>query len=317
MSSFSVLRLAPMAGVTDWPFRTLCFQMGAQMCYTEMISAMGYLSVPAHHIATAQLLEVGPDEGLLAVQIFGHDPEVMAKAAARLQNTGKFIGIDINMGCPAHKIVGGGEGSALMREPVLAGRIMEKVVRAALLPVSVKLRLGWDDDSRNVLELARIAQESGVREITVHGRTRMQQYSGKADWDAIAQVKQAICIPVIANGDIFSASDALNILAHTGADGLMIGRGALGNPWLFSQIRALQNGLMQAPPMFLERCETALRHAEMMCAWKPESVAVAEMRKHLSWYIQGVHGAARMRVKINQAQTLNQVRQALDELQPG
>ncbi len=305
------LRLAPMAGVSDWPFRLLCFEQGCDAAYTEMVSAMGLKYTPPDSLATAQLLETHPGEGPVYVQIFGKEPEVMAWAADRLSGSGRYRGIDINMGCPAPKIAGSGEGSGLMRNPLLAGRIMEAVVKASLLPVSVKLRLGWDDASKNVLEIAKIAQEAGVSAITVHGRTRSQQYGGKADWGAIAQVKQALPIPVYGNGDVFQAGDALAMAEQTGCDAVLIGRGAMGNPWIFAQVRALQRGEAPLIPKVAERVETALRHAAMMAAWKGESVAVREMRKHAAWYAAGLRGAAKARVLINGALTMADLEEAL------
>ncbi len=309
------IRLAPMAGITDWPFRTLCFEQGAQLCYTEMISAMGYLSAPKKSVAMKQLLEIGPDEGPIIAQLFGREPEIMAKAAIKLEETGKFIGIDINMGCPAHKVVGSNEGSALMKDLGLASAIMEAVTKAATLPISVKMRLGWDENHINCVELAKRAQQAGVREIAVHGRTRTQFYSGKADWQAIKQVKEAVSIPVLANGDIFHASDALSILEVTGCDGLMVGRGALGNPWLFAPIKARFNGVEAAAlPTLEQRVDMALRQTVMMVQWKGEDIAVKEMRKHVAWYIQGVRGAAQMRARVNQAGTFEDLQKALMEI---
>ncbi len=298
------LRLAPMAGVSDWPFRLLCFEQGCDAAYTEMVSAMGLKCAPPDNKATAQLLQTHPGEGPVYVQIFGKEPDVMAWAAARLQDTGRYRGIDINMGCPAQKIAGSGEGSGLMREPKLAAGIMEKVVRAVSLPVSVKLRLGWDESSVNVLEMARLAEESGVKAVIVHGRTRSQQYGGKADWDQITRVKQAVSIPVYGNGDVFSAGDAQRLLNQSGCDGLLIGRSAMGNPWIFSQAKAVLRGEEACLPGILPRVETALRHARMMAAWKGENVAVREMRKHVGWYAGGLRGASRLRVMANTAKSM-------------
>jgi len=307
------LRLAPMAGVSDWTFRVLCFEQGCDAAYTEMISAMGLKCAPPGNIATTQLLETHPSEGTIYVQIFGKEPEVMAWAATQLERTGRFIGIDINMGCPAQKIAGSGEGSALMREPLLASRIMKAVVRATLLPVSVKLRLGWDESSINVLELARIAQESGIQSVIVHGRTRSQQYGGKADWDKIAKVKQALSIPVYGNGDVFDAQDAKRLLTHTGCDGLLIGRGAMGNPWIFAQAKALLKGEEVRLPTLSQRVETAVRHARMLTAWKGEYIAVREMRKHVGWYAGGLKGASKLRVMANSAKTLVELETCLTD----
>lgn len=307
------IRLAPMAGITDWPFRLLCFEQGCDAATTEMISALGYVYAPKNHMATNQLLEKAPGEGKLFVQIFGKEPELMAQAAARLSQTGRFDGVDINMGCPAHKVACSGEGSGLMRDPCKAEAIIRAVVGATELPVSVKFRLGWDASSVNVEELAEMAQELGVREVAVHGRTRQQQYSGKADWAAIARVKARLRIPVLGNGDIFTPQDALRMLEETGCDGVLIGRGALGNPWLFGQVKQALRGEPWQEPTVTQRVEMALRHIELLMGWKPERVAVREMRKHIGWYFHGLRGAAQLRGRINTLPTANEVREALAE----
>jgi len=296
----TTVRLAPLAGVTDWPFRVLCFEQGCDCAYTEMVSAMGYLCAPKDQPATANLLIRAEGEKKLILQLFGKEPDLMARAAAELSRNGRYEGIDINMGCPAHKVAGSGEGSGLMRTPELAEEIMREVVKASALPVSVKFRLGWDDSSINVIDMAKRAQDAGVSEITVHGRTRQQQYSGTADWEMIARVKEAVDVPVIGNGDIFTAEDALEKLHDSKVDGLMIARGAMGNPWLFAQIKALLNGQTPRIPTVHERVEMVLRHYEMLLGWKTERIAVNEMRKHIAWYLHGLRGAAQMRVKINQ-----------------
>ena len=293
------IRLAPLAGVTDWPFRLLCFEQGCECAYTEMLSAMGYLCAPKDQPATVCLLERHPDEPRLILQLFGKEPELMARAAEELSATGRYEGIDINMGCPAHKVACSGEGSGLLRTPEVAQRIMEEVVKASHVPVSVKLRLGWDESCINVVDMARRAEAAGVSEITVHGRTRQQQYAGEANWDYIAQVKQAVSIPVLGNGDIFTAEDGMCRLRKSGVDGLMIGRGAMGNPWLFNQLRALLQGGEAHVPTVHDKIETALRHYRMLLEWKSQRVAVNEMRKHIGWYLHGVRGAAQMRAKIN------------------
>lgn len=295
----TTVRLAPLAGITDWPFRLLCFEQGCDMAYTEMVSAMGYIYAPRNHPATVSLLEKHPDEPKLIVQIFGKEADLMARAAAELSALGRFEGVDINMGCPAHKVASSGEGSGLMRTPENAEKIVRMVVKASHLPVSVKMRLGWDDKSINVVDMAKMCEDAGVQEITVHGRTRMQQYSGTADWDMISRVKQAVSIPVLGNGDIFEAEDGLRRLRDSGVDGLMIGRGAQGNPWLFAQLKAALRGEAIPSPTVEERVSTALRHYDMLLSWKQRRVAVNEMRKHVGWYMHGLRGAAQLRARIN------------------
>jgi len=295
----TTIRLAPLAGVTDWPFRLLCFEQGCDCAYTEMVSAMGYVCAPKGQPATEALLERHPDEPKLILQLFGKEPDIMARAAAELSATGRYEGIDINMGCPAPKIACAGEGSGLLRTPDLAESIMREVAKASVVPVSVKLRLGWDENSINVLDMARRAEDAGISEITVHGRTRQQQYAGEANWDYIARVKQLVKIPVLGNGDIFTAEDGMRRLKETGVDGLMIARGAMGNPWLFSQLKALVAGGEAYVPTVREKIDMALRHYEMLLGWKSQRIAVNEMRKHIGWYLHGVRGAAQMRARIN------------------
>ena len=307
----SEIRLAPMAGITDWPFRLLCFEQGCDAATTEMISALGYVYAPKNHVQTNQLLEKAPGEGKLFVQIFGKEPELMAQAAARLSTLGRYDGVDINMGCPAHKVACSGEGSGLMRDPKKVEAIIRAVVAATDLPVSVKFRLGWDETCINVDELAVMAEELGVKEIAVHGRTRQQQYSGKADWAAIARVKRRVHIPVFGNGDIFTPGDAKRMLEETGCDGVLIGRGAMGNPWLFGQIKAELRGEAWEEPSVQQRVDMALLHIERLMSWKPERVAVREMRKHIGWYFHGLRGAAQLRGSINTLPTAQEVREAL------
>ena len=242
MNKTPILALAPMAGITDWPMRTLCCEMGCNYTTTEMVSAMGYLTAPDSLHVYRHLLAVNKEEPSPAVQIFGHRADLMARAAAKLSDLGKFSAIDINMGCPAHKVNSSGSGSALLKNLPLCAEIISSVRKSTNLPVTVKMRLGWDDESLCAIELAHIAEDCGADMLTVHGRTRMQQYSGKADWQAIAQVKQSVKIPVLLNGDIVSAQSALDALSMSGCDGIAIGRGALGRPFLFAQISAALAG---------------------------------------------------------------------------
>ena len=308
------LYLAPMAGITDRIFRRLCFQHGCDCATTEMVSAQGYLTAPEDRNAYRFLLDRCPEEGPLAVQLFGREPALMAQAAARLTALGRFTSIDINMGCPAQKVVGGGAGSALMKEPSLAARIVERVKRAVPLAVTVKMRLGWDDSARNAVEFARMLEDAGADALTLHGRTRAQQYAGKADWAAIGEVKRAVRIPVIANGDIVDGKSARACLEATDCDGLAVGRGALGNPWVFEEIKAALAGEDYTPPAYATVVETAMAQAREMAAWKGERSAVLEMRKHFSWYVSGRRGAAAVRTKINLAPTLDQVEALLRSL---
>lgn len=303
--------LAPMAGVTDAPFRLLCFEQGCDAAVTEMVSAPGLLYSPSERFAYKQLLAVLPGEGEVIAQLFGHDARQMGDAARMLTDMGLFCGIDINMGCPAHKVTGGGSGSALMKTPALAEQIIKSTALATYLPVTVKMRIGWDDAHINAVEMARIAQDAGARALTVHGRTRAQQYAGRADRAAIARVKQAVRIPVYANGDIYTAQDALDMLNETGCDGVAVARGAMGNPWLFAQIKQALAGQSVTTPSAREVVDTALRHAEMMCALKTEPYAMREMRKHFAWYTTGRRNAASLRRQLNAVQTLAQARDIL------
>ena len=307
-----ILALAPMAGITDQVFRRLCFENGCGQATTEMVSAQGYLTAPPDRNAYRFLLAKHPQEGPLAVQLFGSEPRFLAEAAARLSDTGLFSAIDLNMGCPAQKVVGGSAGSALMKTPLLAGQIVEAVKKAVQLPVTVKMRLGWAENT--AVSFAKSLESAGADGLTVHGRTRMQQYSGQADWAAIGEVKRAVAIPVIANGDIVDGAAALRCLETTGCDGVAVGRGALGNPWVFAEIRAALSHMPYSPPDYSAVVDTAMRHARELAAWKGEKSAVLEMRKHFSWYIAGRRGAARLRTRLHTAASLEEAEELLRSL---
>lgn len=293
--------LAPMAGVTDFPFRLLCREMGCALAFTEMVSAKGMLLAPPGNRAARELLLTSPQEGPVALQLFGREPQTVAEAARRLAGDGRFCLVDLNMGCPAPKIAGSGEGSGLLREPDLAVRVAEAVVRASPVPVTVKLRTGWDEDSLVYEELGRRLQEVGVSALTLHARTRRQFYAGRADWDAIARLKRAVSIPVIGNGDVTCLQDARRMMEQTGCDAAMIGRAAMGNPWVFAG----------RDPSPRERVEGALRHARMLMAFKGEAVAMREMRGHVACYVRGLHGTARIRERTNAASTYAQLSECL------
>ena len=294
------LTLAPMAGVTDLPFRLLCKEQGCGLMYTEMVSAKAILYKNRN---TGPLMEVRPEEEPVALQLFGSDPEIVSDIAAQVED-GPYAFIDINMGCPVPKIVNNGEGSALMKNPKLVEEILTALVKKVKKPVTVKFRKGFDDDHINAVEIARIAESCGVSAVAVHGRTRAQFYSGKADWDVIRQVKEAVKIPVIGNGDIFTPEDAKRMLDETGCDGLMIARGAKGNPWIFSRtLHYLETGELLGPPDKEELKETILRHAQLQIQFKGEYLGLCEMRKHLSWYTVGLPHSSSLRNDVNQTET--------------
>ncbi len=307
--------LAPMAGVTDGICRRFCFEQGCDYATTEMVSAQGYMTAPKESHAYAYMLKVFPGEGRVFCQLFGREPEWFVKAIGKLQDRGSFCGFDINMGCPAHKVTGGGNGSALMLKPALAGRIMEECVRASRLPVTLKIRLGWDEEHLNAAELTHIAEESGIAWVTVHGRTRRQFYAGTADWDAVGSIKAASRIPIILNGDITSGETAKKALKETGCDGIAVGRAALGNPWIFREIKCALSGTEYQRPSLAEVLETAREHAEYLSQERGEHRALLEMRKHFGWYISGVRGAAKIRTRINEAGSFEEVFDLLDQME--
>lgn len=290
-----IAALAPMAGVADRAFRELCVSFGAGYCVGEMASAKGLMM---HDRKSAQLLEVTEAERPMAVQLFGSVPEIMAQATAKALEY-RPQAIDINMGCPTPKITGNGTGSALMKNPGLCGRIVESVVSAAGdTPVTVKIRKGWDSDSVNAVEVAKICEQAGAAAIAVHARTREQMYAPPADWDIIAQVKRAVSVPVIGNGDIFSAEDAMHMMEQTGCDMVMVGRAALGDPWIFSRINSLYEHQVTLPePGLTERMSVMHRHIERLVEYKGEYIGMREARKHAAWYMRGLRGAARLRGK--------------------
>ena len=301
----SRLALAPMAGVTDLAFRTVCRAQGAGLTCTEMVSSKALMYGDQK---TLKLMQLGPQEHPAAVQIFGSDPVCMAEAAQKSAELSGADLIDINMGCPVPKVVKSGDGSALARNIELAARVAEACVQACPVPVTVKLRKGWDRASVNAVELSLALQAVGVAALCVHGRTRVQMYSGRADWDIIRAVKQAVHIPVIANGDVFSGEAAVKILQYTGADMAMIGRMAFGNPWIFAEASDALAGrpIRKRPPLAL-RCETAMEQFRMAAAQKGEKVAVLEARKHYAWYLKGVSHAGCYKQMIMEAETLEQL----------
>lgn len=302
--------LAPMAGVTDLPFRLLCKEMGCGLVYTEMISAKGLLYDNEN---TKQLLAVDEREHPVAVQLFGSDAKILAEMAKKIEDSDIDI-IDINMGCPAPKITKNGEGSALMKNPKQIGEIVKAVSSAVKKPVTIKIRKGFDDNTITAIEVAKIAEENGAAAIAVHGRTREQFYSGKADWDIIRQVKEAISIPVIGNGDVVSPETAKRLFDETHCDAIMIGRGAQGNPWIFKRVlHYLETGEILQEPSPQEKIDMALRHARMLIDFKGEYIGIREMRKHVSWYTKGLLKAGVLRNKINETQNYEEMERLLKD----
>jgi len=311
LSSWGSIFLAPMAGVTDHPFRLLCREKGASLVFTEMVSAK---ALHYKDDKTFEIAKTYPDETPVGIQIFGHEPEIMAEAAAVLSKQPNVALIDINMGCPAPKIVKNGDGSALMKKPDLVRQIVREVVKASEKPVTVKIRKGWNDSSVNCIEIASICEEEGASMVTVHGRTREQQYSGNADWECIRSVKKALTIPVTGNGDVRSPEDALRMLEETGCDAVMIGRGALGNPWLFEQIQSfLRTGTYQKTIPNEERLQMIMRHYQLMVGDKGERLAMLEMRKHVAWYLHGLPNSAKVKAEIFNSCSTSQVKEIIRE----
>lgn len=302
--------MAPMAGVTDLAYRLILEEMGVGLATTEMVSAKAILY---HNRGNETILQTAPGEHPLAVQLFGSDPMIMASMAEKIAEN--FDIIDVNMGCPVPKVVGNHEGSALMKDPKLAFQILEMMCRVLKKPVTVKFRKGFDDAHVNAVEFAKMAEQAGVSAITLHGRTRAQMYSGKADWSVIRAVKEAVSIPVIGNGDIFTPEDAKHMLEETGCDGVAIARGGKGNPWLIQRTAAyLETGVLPSLPDLAEKKRVIRKHAELMTKFKGEHMAMLEMRKHLAWYTAGMPGSAKLRGEMNALSTLSQLEELVDRL---
>lgn len=303
--------LAPMAGVTDLPFRLLCKEMGCGLLYTEMVSAK---AIMYNNKNTEALLKVTPQENPIAVQLFGSEPAVMSEIAKRIEER-PFDIIDVNMGCPVPKVVNNGEGSALLKNPKLVGEIVEAMAKAVKKPVTVKIRAGFDETSINAPQIAHVIQESGGAAVAVHARTRQQYYSGHADWDVISRVKEAVSIPVIGNGDILCGEDAVKMFEQTKCDAVMIGRGAQGNPWIFKQINDyMTNGTEFTKPSANEVCDMIMRHACMLIEAKGEYTGIREMRKHFAWYTAGMKHAAVLRNEVNHVEHIEQLEELVNKM---
>lgn len=305
------LILAPMAGVTDLPFRLLCKEQGVGLICMEMVSAK---AIMYNNKNTESLLTIHDGETPVSLQLFGSDPEIISEMAKRIEDR-NFAILDINMGCPVPKVVNNREGSALMKNPALAEKIVEKTVKAISKPVTVKLRKGFDEEHVNAVEIAKAVEAAGASAVAVHGRTREQYYSGQADWDIIAKVKEAVAIPVIGNGDIVDGESAEEMLKQTGCDGIMVGRAARGNPWIFREIKTyLETGEHALPPTAEEKRDTILRHAALQLQVKGEYIGIREMRKHLSWYTAGYPHSAKLRQKINEMETMEELIESVDSI---
>lgn len=303
--------LAPMAGITDLAFRILCREMGAGLVFSEMVSSKG---IYYKDEGTNKLLKVDPKERPVAIQIFGSDPEIMGYIVSNYLNKRNDIDIiDINMGCPAPKIVKNGDGSALMKNPKLARSVIKEVVKASNKPVTLKIRMGWDQDNINGIDIGKIGEEEGISALTIHGRTRDMFYSGKADWDFIRKVKASISIPVIGNGDIFEPKDGIEMLNYTNCDGIAIGRGSQGNPWIFKRILSLLDGREDKAPTVEEKIDTAMRHLELICNIKGERVGVMEMRKHVSWYLKALKNSNEVKNKVNRIDNKKEMKDVLEK----
>ncbi|ACH39811.1 TIM barrel oxidoreductase NifR3 [Citrifermentans bemidjiense Bem] len=302
------LFLAPMAGITNLPMRIISREGGASFAFTEMVSVNG---LTREGQKSFDLLKSSPEDRPIGMQLFGDDPEMLAEAARLVEEYGELI--DINMGCPVRKVVGTGAGSALMKDPQKVGRIVRSVRAATKLPLTIKIRTGWVCGDDTFLEVGRIAQEEGCDAVTLHPRSRAQMFEGKADWSRIGELKSALSIPVIGSGDLFSAADAVGMLAETGCDSVMVARGAMGNPWIFREALSLLAGEEPAPPTVQERLAVSRRHLELFAEFAGGRVALMEMRKHLSWYSKGLPGAAQFRAAVNRIESAPELIRAMEE----